>query len=194
MQQIPSMTNSPPKTSTRFIWWIKKSFAFCSPLHEIGISHPFRGTPDSSTTGDWKQARIADFFFWPLQPLPLFILAKNIHQCSWYSSTSTAWLASDPCHPQAWQTCYQASPSTEPSAVSLPPAAHHRRLAGRYYRISRTLLPGPATPLSYPGFHSQPHSWWWNFNSSRKPTCVTVTSLDRGHTYLCLRGPEDRPG
>lgn len=90
------------------------------------------------------------------------------------------WLASDLCHPQVRRMCCRVPPS-EPSAVPLPPPAHHWRLAGRYCRLlRRTWFPRPATPLSYHGFHSQPHSWWWNFNSPKKPTCVTVTLLDQG--------------
>lgn len=78
-QQVPNMTILPPKQIPVSSDEEKK--AFLSVLHSMKqeISHPLKMTPGSSAPGDKKTTRVF-FFFWPLQPLSLLVLPKNIHQ------------------------------------------------------------------------------------------------------------------
>lgn len=117
---------------------MRKKNVFLSVLHSMKqrISHPLKRTPGSSASGDWR-CRNSSFFFWPLQPLPLLVLAKNIHQGFWYPSIPTAWLALGPHHPWAPGMSCRDPPSTERAAVPFLPTAHHCRLAGRHCRLSR---------------------------------------------------------
>lgn len=171
----------------RYFFHLMRKKSALLVLHSMkqGISHHQKRTPNSSASRDWKCKNSAFFFFfWHLQPLPLLIwLRISINAFDTLPPLQHDWLRT--CAIPKREECGAGCVPITVAAVPLPPAAHHGSLAGSYRRLSGSLFPRPATPLSHPGFHSQPHSWWWTLSHPGNQLVLLLLCWTRG-TQICV--------